>query len=298
MKNATSPPIPAASTTAPQRRGGAVSLRGRAVLLTGAARGIGRLLAAAFADAGADLAISARPESRGALDTLATTLRDAGGRVVVVPAELTDHRSREDLVDACRAALGRIDVLVNNAGIEMPGPFANHAPDGIREIVETNLVAPMHLARLVLPELLDRRDGHIVNIGALIGRMPAPFHSSCAASKAGLMAWSSGLREELRDTGVGVSVVCPGFVGGTGMHARLALASRWRARDMPPQAVRDAVLQAITHDIGETLVAAGWGRPLLAMLQLFPAAGHALLVRTGLRDLLAARASACRREDA
>jgi short-subunit dehydrogenase len=267
------------------------ALRGRAVLVTGASRGIGAQIALTLAQAGADVAISARPASRDALEAQAIALRAQGGRVVVAPADLADRAARAQLVAACHRALGRIDILVNNAAVELPGPFAAQPPECLREQLETNLLAPMHLARLVLPDMVERGSGHIVSIGALAGRMPMPFHAVHAASKAGLAAWSASLREEIRGTGVGASLVCPGFVGGTGRHARLGPVAPWWFREVPAQVVGDAVLHAITRDIGETLLWPGPARPWVTLSQVVPAVARAWLRISGLRAFLEARAA-------
>lgn len=266
-------------------------LTGQAVLITGAARGLGVELARRFAREGADLALSTRPESREALDALAESLRHDGIRAVVVTADLVDPAQRVRLIDDCRAELGRIDILVNNAGIEIPGPFATHPPECIHELIETNLMAPMQLARQVLPEMLARGSGRIVSVAALAGRLPMPFHATYGAAAAGLLAWSASLREELRGTGVRVSAICPGFVIDTGMHARMALRMPRGFGAIPAERVCDAMLDAIARDRGEVLLGPRSLRPWLALLAIAPGAAAALYRRSGLRDFLARRAA-------
>ena len=265
-------------------------LTGRSVLITGAARGLGARLARRFAQAGADLALSTRPESRDALDRLAESLRHDGIRTVVVTADLADPAQRARLVDDCRAELGRIDIMVNNAGIEIPGPFATHPPECMHELIETNLMAPMQLARHVLPEMLERGSGHIVNIAAIAGHLPMPFHATYGAAAAGLLSWSASVREELRGSGVGVSAIAPGFVSGTGMHARLAVRPPRAVREVPSGRVCDAVIDAITHDRGEVLLWPGPIRPWLALMALAPRTSAALWRWSGLRGFLEERA--------
>ena len=229
-------------------------LTGRSVLITGAARGLGARLARRFAQAGADLALSTRPESRDALDRLAESLRHDGIRTVVVTADLAAPAQRARLVDDCRAELGRIDILVNNAGIEIPGPFATHPPECMHELIETNLMAPMQLARHVLPEMLERGSGHIVNIAAIAGHLPMPFHATYGAAAAGLLSWSASVRE------------------------------------VPSGRVCDAVIDAITHDRGEVLLWPGPIRPWLALMALAPRTSAALWRWSGLRGFLEERA--------
>src|SRR5690348_7569580 len=142
-------------------------LAGKAVVLTGASQGLGAVMARALADAGADLLLAAR-----SADKLAEVARSLppGARVVTVRCDVTQASDREVLVHRALEAFGRVDVLVNNAGIEELCFYAEQDPAVIPRIIETNLIAPMLLARALLPAMLARGSGHIVNIASLAGR--------------------------------------------------------------------------------------------------------------------------------
>ena len=131
--------------------------------------------------------------------------------MLAVPSDVTKAADRQALVARAQAEFGRIDVLVNNAALEELGHYAEQDPATLERIIATNLLAPMLLARAVLPAMLAERCGHIVNIASLAGRTGMPFGAAYSGSKGGLAEWSISLAAELRDSGVAVSVICPGF---------------------------------------------------------------------------------------
>jgi short-subunit dehydrogenase len=190
----------------------------KVVILTGASQGIGPHIARALSREGARLVLAAR--SRELLEEVARELRAGGGEVDVVVGDVTDEGARASLVDRARGRFGRIDVLVNNAGLEEIVPFAEQDPATISRIVEINLIGAMRLARLVLPGMLAARQGQIINIASLAGLLGMPYNSVYAGTKAALIAWGTSLAEELDGTGVQISTVCPGLITGSGMFAR------------------------------------------------------------------------------
>jgi len=222
-----------------------VQLAGRTILLTGATGGLGRAIATAFARRGARLVLSGRrPE---VLESLASALPDA----VVAPADLTDPAS----VRALAEAHPHVDVVVANAGMPGSGRLETFTEEQIDRVLDVNLRAPIMLARLYVPGMCERGSGHIVLMSSLSGRAPVAGGSLYSATKFGLRGFGASLRADLRGTGVGVSVVAPGFVHEAGMFAESGAELPPGFRTVSPEQVADATVAAIERDRGEVTVA-------------------------------------------
>ena len=182
--------------------------RRKLALVTGASSGIGDTFARRLARSGYDLVLVARNVER--LEALAGTLREAGTRVEVLPADLGQPLGLA-VVEARLAAEPPIDLLVNNAGFGTAGPVASLDPDREEEEVRVNCIAPLRLARAVLPGMLERKRGAIINVSSIAGFQPGPFTATYSASKAFLTTWSTALHEEVRSAGIVVQALCPGF---------------------------------------------------------------------------------------
>ncbi|HEV8713428.1 MAG TPA: SDR family oxidoreductase [Candidatus Binatia bacterium] len=186
-------------------------LAGRVALITGASRGIGRAIALRLAQAGATTVLAARTEA--ALATVAETIRVLGGEALVVPADVTDEQQLEALVNAALAQFGHIDILVNNAGGGPPRtPVVKARVRDWEWTVRLNLWAPMILTKLVLPAMIERRSGTIVHICSLAGLTGKPGEAAYAAAKFGVRGFSQSLFEEVREYGIKVSTIYPGYV--------------------------------------------------------------------------------------
>lgn len=259
-------------------------LSGKTVIVTGASQGLGLVTARALAQAGARLVLAAR--SREKLDEAAASL--AGGKAAPFPiaCDVTDGADRQRLLDQTRQRFGEVDVLVNNAGIEELSVYAEQDPETVARIVETNLLAPMLLTRALLPAMLARGRGHVVNIASLAGRTGMPFGSAYAGSKGGLAEWSISLAAELRGSGVEISVICPGFVDGTGMFARKQTPPPRSIGASHPDDVARAVLSVLASPRVEVVVNPKPVRLLMALKALSPEAALALGRRLGLVDFL------------
>jgi short-subunit dehydrogenase len=170
------------------------------VLVTGASRGIGLRLAERFAERGASVALVARNE---------VLLKEAQARIggTVHPTDLADPDEVRGLIGRVEAEGGPIDVLVNNAGLENGGPMLSATEPQVTELMHVNLLAPMELTRQVLPAMVGRGSGHIVNVSSYASAAIWPGGAPYGASKAGLSHFSEILRWELRHTGVGLTVV-------------------------------------------------------------------------------------------
>ena len=174
------------------------------ILLTGAAGGIGAELARALSARGARLALLGRNVD--ALRTLSTELE---GEAHAFGVDLLDDTRRGSTVAAVRDALGGIDVLINNAGVVNFSPFAEQDPASLQAMIKINMIVPMLLAQEVLPEMVARGSGHILNVGSIFGSIGFAWFATYSASKFGLRGFSEALRRELSGTGVGVTYVAP-----------------------------------------------------------------------------------------
>ncbi len=259
------------------------SLKDKVIVLTGASQGLGAVMARSFAAASAHLVLAAR-----SADKLTALAKDLGSstRVLAVPCDVTKDADRQTLVTCARAEFGRIDVLVNNAALEELGHYAEQDPITLERIIATNLLAPMLLARAVLPAMLAERRGHIVNIASLAGRTGMPFGAAYSGSKGGLAEWSISLAAELRDSGVAVSVICPGFVDDTGMFSRKEAPAPRSIGASKPQDVMQAIMQVLHKPRVEVIVNPKPVRLLMALKALSPEAALAVGRRLGLVDFL------------
>lgn len=258
------------------------NIRGAHALVTGGSRGLGPHIAHALAREGVNLTITAR--SGAALREVAEALAAHSVRACAIPADVADEADRGRLVAEAESALGPIDILVNNAGIEQITSYVELSPERIETMIRTNLVAPLLLSRLVLEKMIERGRGHVVMMSSLGGKKGSPFSATYAATKAGLVAWTSGLRAELEGTGVGASVICPGFVSEVGMFAVRSQPAPRMLGTSTPEAVTRAVLRAIQRDIGEIIVNPGPIRLMLAVEALSPGLARWVLRKTGTYD--------------
>jgi short-subunit dehydrogenase len=224
----------------------AVRLEDSRVLLTGATGGIGRAIARALHARGATLIVSGRN-----LEGLAEIERELGDRVEAIDADLAIPAAVADL--ARRA--GRVDVLVANAGLPASGPLDGFTHEEIDRAIDVNLRAPIHLARTLVPEMLERGAGHVVLISSLVGKIASPESSVYSATKFGLRGFGYCLHEELHGTRVGVTTVFPGFVSGAGLFAESGVRLPRGVGTSPPEAVAEAVIEGVERNRAEIDVA-------------------------------------------
>ncbi|MFN3200921.1 MAG: SDR family NAD(P)-dependent oxidoreductase [Bradymonadia bacterium] len=182
----------------------------KVVIITGASAGIGEAAAHLFAEEGARVVVSARGRER--LEQVAEELRAKGAEVFVQPGDVGDDGACKALIDETVAHFGGVDVLVNNAGLHHRGLFEEVEAEDLAHMVHVNLRAPVLLTRLVLPHLRQRGGGAVVQVASLAGRAPVPGSAVYSATKFGLRAFSRALAEELRGTGIHMTIVSPGPV--------------------------------------------------------------------------------------
>ncbi|HEU4598976.1 MAG TPA: SDR family NAD(P)-dependent oxidoreductase, partial [Solirubrobacterales bacterium] len=224
-----------------------MNLSGRKALLTGATGGLGRAIAAALAERGAQLVLSARdPE---ALAALAAEL--PGGGHTVAATDLAEPGAAERLA----AEAGEVDILVANAGLPGAGHLTDFSAEQVTRALRVNLEAPMLLARALYPALVERGSGHLVFISSLSGKAASPRSSVYNATKFGLRGFALALRSDLAATGVGVSIVSPGFIREAGMFAESGAKPPPGMGTASPEQVGAATVKAIEKDKVEITVA-------------------------------------------
>jgi len=247
-------------------------LAGRTALVTGASHGLGRFIARALAAERMNVVLAARSVAE--LDDLAVELGKAGVEALAVPIDLADRNELARLVTAAHNQFGAVDVLVNNAGVFKPKALHHQDASELEHHVRVNLLAPLILTSLVLPGMLERKRGHIVNLGSLAGRSPIGFVEPYSATKAGLIAFSASLRASYHGTGISASAITPGFVTDAGMYRVLQdtthlSAPGWLGKSKPEDVAR-AVVRAIKQDLPEVIVNPGPMRLMLAFRDVFP----------------------------
>ncbi len=260
-------------------------LRGSRALVTGAAGGLGRYITHALAEEGVSLALSGR--QAGPLEELCRELRASGVHAEPVLADLVESDQAAGLVARAEAAIGPLDLLINNAGIEVAAPYSAFTDDELADITRVNLIAPMVLTRHALPGMLERGRGHIVTISSLAGRGGIAYNALYATTKAGLIGFARSIRAELAATPVSSSVICPGFIAREGMYARMeeeGLKAPLLLHAVGPERVGQAVVHAITEDRPEILVSWLPMRPLLAIQELAPRVAERIVAATGAAD--------------
>ena len=258
-------------------------LSGRTALVTGASGGLGTHIAKRLAREGMNVAVSGRRED--ALAQVVGELEALGVEASAVPADLCDLSTIDPLVEGVEAALGPIDLLVNNAGVESVGAFTSYTREELSSMVDVNLTAPLLLTHRLTPGMLERGRGHVVFISSMAGKVGPAFNEPYAATKAGLVGLTQSLRAEYLDAPVGFSVVCPGFIAGDGMYERMVKEGHRSNRMMgetTPEKISDAVVRAIRENKAEMIESGAPVRPMLAVAQVAPGLGERVAPKFGI----------------
>lgn len=224
-----------------------MNLSGRKALLTGATGGLGRAIAQALAERGAQVALSAR--KREALEALAAELPGAGH--TILPADLAEPDAAERLA----AEAAGTEILIANAGLPGAGKLDEFSAEEVKRALRVNLEAPMLLARALYPAMLDAGSGALVFVASLSGKAASPRSSVYNATKFGLRGFALGLRSDLNPRGVGVSIVSPGFIREAGMFADAGSKPPPGMGTSTPKEVGAATVKAIERNKVEVTIA-------------------------------------------
>ncbi len=224
-----------------------VSLKGKVVIVTGAGRGIGRAVALRFAAEGAKLVVVARTAKQ--IDRVAADVRAQGGTGIAIPADIACESDVEAMIARTDAELGPVDVLINNAGVMILRPVAQTSLEEWQEVIGTNLTGVFLCSRAVLPLMMRRRTGRIINIGSLAGRRGYPDQGVYCASKHGLYGLSKVLAIEGQPYGIRVNVVSPGGALTELSKELLATRKPSEAKEwMTPEEVAEGVYYIATQE--------------------------------------------------
>jgi short-subunit dehydrogenase len=209
-------------------------------VVTGASSGLGREFARALADRGYPVLAVARRGER--LRALADEIARGGGQLEPLVADLSTTEGVDTLLSS--AAEREVELLVNNAGLALYGPFTALPPERERELVRVNVEAVVALTRGLVPPMVDRRRGGVINVASQMAFQPMPYFAAYAASKAFVLSFSEALAEELRGTGVSVTAVAPGFISTEFAAVAGSEAAERRLPHLQPDDVVQSALRA------------------------------------------------------
>jgi short-subunit dehydrogenase len=252
---------------------------GRVVIITGASSGIGAAVARRQARDGMRLTLAARRLDR--LDQVATEVEALGGEALVVQGDVCNREDIRRIVQSTVDRWGRIDVLLNNAGINQDKPLIRFRSERIRAEVHINLIAVIEYAQAVLPIMLRQKSGHIINVASMAGLIATPGGTVYSASKFGVNGFSDALRRELHGSGVQVSAFCPGYTPSE-ISPELKSISEGRpgARHIPGLMtvtyVADQVERLIRHPCLRVIIPPSW-KFLAVIAFLFPSMTDSLI---------------------
>jgi short-subunit dehydrogenase len=253
-----------------------LALQDANAIVTGASRGIGPYIARELAARGMRVALVAR--STHELEKLAADLTASGAVAVALAGDVTSREDRERVVAVAEQTLGPVDVLVNNAGGDPQREYHNLSEEEIEDVLLLNLHAPLLLARLLLPAMLERGRGHVVNVSSMAGRTSFPYTEAYGAAKDGLIAFTRIWRGDYRARGVSASTLILGPVGEAGVGARTAdeVGLKLPPFLVSPARIGKATVRAIEGDKAELTLMPGPGKLLRALMDRFPGMGPAM----------------------
>ena len=188
----------------------ATTLEGKVALVTGAGRGIGRAIAVTLAQAGCRVILAARTSAQ--LEEVKKEIQSSRGEAIAIPTDLTLDDDISRLLEESQKMWGMVDILINNAGWGKRAPVLRRKLEDWDQTFRLNLRAPMLLAKLLLPNMIAKGEGAIINIGSVSGKTGEANGAAYSASKFGLIGFTQSLYEEVREEGIKVAVILPGFV--------------------------------------------------------------------------------------
>jgi uncharacterized protein len=238
---------------------------GSVAVITGASRGIGRAVARAAAQRGAQVGLISRSQ-----DELDAVLKEVGGRGAVCVADVGRRDDIERAVRELEGALGPIDILVNNAGIGAYTAFVDEDVETFEKLMRVNYLGTIYAMKAVLPGMLARGKGHIVNVASIAGRIGAPFEAAYSASKFAVVGLSEAVAIEVGTKGVGVSLVNPGPVATEFFEARGHPYARSTPKQVSAERVARDVIRVVEKNKLETFVPKWLGAAAISRLMIPP----------------------------
>lgn len=229
-------------------------ITGKTALITGAGRGIGRATAIAFAKEGINVGLLGRTIEN--LEKVAAELQEFGVKVSLATADVSNMESVNAAVESIKAELGAIDILVNNAGISKFGNFLEVDPEDWAKIIQVNVMGVYYVTRAVLPEMIERQTGDIINISSTAGQKGSPVTSAYSASKAAVIALSESLMLEVRKQNIRVTTLTPSTVA-TDMAVELKLTDGNPEKVMQPEDIADFMVAQLKMNPRVLLKSAG-----------------------------------------
>ena len=217
-----------------------VGIRNQVAVVTGAGRGIGRAIAIEFGHLGAQVVLAARSRTE-----LEATARLIGSSTSVIPTDVRKKQELERLFEVT-TAVGPVDILVNAAGVGIFGPVVDFKDEDFETLIETNLRAIFFACRFVLPSMIERKTGHIVNIASIAGKVGSATRAVYCASKFGVVGFTESLAEEVREHGIRVSLICPGSTDTR--FSPTETAGKARDRMLRPEDIAHAVRAIVTQE--------------------------------------------------
>lgn len=230
------------------------SLKGKRALITGGGKGIGRALAIALAKEGVDIALMGR--TAGSLEAVAKEVQASGVKVAYAIADVSDMSAVNAAVASLTKELGAIDILINNAGIAAFGGFLELTPTQWEQIIQVNLMGAYYVTRAVLPEMIARKTGDIINIASTAGQRGAPATSAYSASKFGLLGLTESLMLEVRKHNIRVSALTPSTIA-TDMAKDLQLTDGNPEKVLQPEDLAELVVAQLKLNRRVLLKSAG-----------------------------------------
>jgi len=218
------------------------NIAGKNALITGAGKGIGKAIAIALAKEGVNVGLLARTQSD--LDKLALELKEFGVKISTVTADVSDINSINIAVEKVQSELGFIDILINNAGIGKFAKFLELEPNAWEEIIKINLLGPYYVTRAVVPQMIENQTGDIINISSSSALSPAAVTSAYSASKAGLIAMSTSLMQEMRKHNIRVTSLTPSTTA-TDMAIELKLTDGNPDKVMQPEDLAELIVSQL-----------------------------------------------------
>lgn len=230
------------------------AITGKTALITGAGRGIGRATALAFAKEGINLGLLGRSMEN--LEAVASELQTYGVKVSIAAADVSNMESVNSAVEKIRGELGPIEILVNNAGISKFGKFLEVDPEDWAKIIQVNVMGVYYVTRAVLPDMMEKNAGDIINISSTAGQKGAPVTSAYSASKAAVIALSESLMLEVRKQNIRVVTLTPSTVA-TDMAVELNLTDGNPEKVMQPEDIADFMVAQLKMNPRILLKSAG-----------------------------------------